>query len=138
MVGPSTRRDLIAQATKVRPPEIALRGLTRPLGVHPPARPLWRQYWHANCVCQSQRLGSGTSRTFFSASARPIAFLAAVTASDLFAAWPMITTPATDAVHFRRRARCLERRYIRCARRKPMMDRGSRERGLLGCWHEPF
>src|SRR5712672_2344995 len=85
---------------KVRPPEIALRGLTRPLGVHPPARPLWRQYWHANCVCQSQRLGSGTSRTFFSASARPIAFLAAVTASDLFAAWPMITTPATDAVHF--------------------------------------
>ena len=38
MVGPTTRRDLIAQATKGKASEIALRGLTRPLGVHPPAR----------------------------------------------------------------------------------------------------
>src|SRR5712672_1255560 len=42
----------------------------------------------------------GISRTFFAASARSIAFSAPVTASDLIAAWPLITTPATDAVHF--------------------------------------
>jgi hypothetical protein len=48
---------------------------------------------------QSQSSG-GTSRTFFAASARSIAFSAAATALDLIAASPMITTPATDAVHF--------------------------------------
>ena len=46
------------------------------------------------------RSSGGTSRTFFAASARSIAFSAAATALDLIAASPMITTPATDAVHF--------------------------------------
>jgi hypothetical protein len=50
---------------------------------------------------RSQLLSSGgMSRTFFEPCARSIAFSAAVTASDLIAAWPMITTPPTDAVHF--------------------------------------
>ena len=42
----------------------------------------------------------GTRRTVFGASAWSIAFWATATASDLIAAWPMTTTPATDADHF--------------------------------------
>ena len=95
-----TARPYRSGHKKDKASEIALRGLTRPLGVHPPARPLWRQYWHANCVGQSQRLGSGASRTFFAASARSIAFSAAATASILTGCWPDITTPETDADHF--------------------------------------
>ena len=41
-----------------------------------------------------------TSRTFFGARARSIAFSASITASDLLCAWPVITTFATDADHF--------------------------------------
>jgi hypothetical protein len=46
----------------------------------------------------------GTSRTFLDVSARSIAFSAAATASDLIAAWPVITTlgkrrrPSPDTV----------------------------------------
>jgi hypothetical protein len=56
--------------------------------------------WHGNCVCQSQRLGSGTSRTLIGESARSIAFSASTTASDLLCDWPVMTTFATDADHF--------------------------------------
>jgi hypothetical protein len=72
-------------------------------------------------ICQSPNLRNqsfvppsrGTSRSFFWARARSIAFSAAATASDLIASWPIIATPATDADHSRRRARCLEPPYIR-------------------------
>src|SRR5206468_11933049 len=53
------------------------------------------RYCLSNRVFQSQRLGSGTSRTFFGASARSIAFSASTTASDLLYDWPVITTFAT-------------------------------------------
>src|SRR3981189_160379 len=42
----------------------------------------------------------GMSRTFCAASARSIAFSVATAASDLIAAWPLITTPAIEADHF--------------------------------------
>jgi hypothetical protein len=44
--------------------------------------------------------GRDKPQLFFRSERRSIAFSAAVTASDLIAAWPLITTPATDAVHF--------------------------------------
>jgi hypothetical protein len=54
---------------KVKAPEPQLRG--RPSGRRGTSalRPSWRRYWHRNCACQSQRLGGGTSRVFFGASA---------------------------------------------------------------------
>ena len=62
----------------------------------------------------------GTRRTVFGASARffrapgQSPFWAAATASDLIAAWPMTTTPATDADHFQTPRSSLEQRCIRC------------------------
>jgi len=69
----------------------------RPKGYIRPHGLLWRRYWHGNCVCQSQRLGGGTSRSFFGASARSIVFSASTMASDLLCDWPVITTFASDA-----------------------------------------
>jgi hypothetical protein len=72
---------------KAKAPEPQLRGPSGRRGTSA-LRPSWRRYWHRNCVCQSQRLGGGTSRIFVAASVRSIARSAFDIASALVVAWP--------------------------------------------------
>jgi len=90
----------LSSTCEISYPLTSLAGLRPAPGYHPPDYRSLILICPRVCIYFQSRSPGGTSRSFLGASARSIARSASATASDLVAAWPLITTSATDADHF--------------------------------------